>query len=464
MVHQLQLDAHAAWKQRYRVPNTWTEVAVENPRCGLAISNRSGVSQLYAWEVATNQLRQLTSRPEGVGSGAISPDGRWVYYLDDKQGNEIGHMVRMPFEGGHPEDITPDLPPYAAFGLAESRAANLLCGSFADEEGFHVSVIGRGLEDALATPRWLYTSTSYTGVPVLAHDGEIAVVNSTARTGKAQWTLLAIDTSSGEQIAELWDGGESSHGVHMFSPLAGDMRVLATSDHSGVKRPLLWNPRTGVRADLKLDHLTGDIEPYDWSPDGRWILLCRFSEAVHHLSLYDLTTNTVTPLEHPGGSFWGATFRSEGEIWTHWTDATHPLELVALDVGTGQPKRTLMPAPPLPPSRPWRSVTFSSSDGQRIQGWLGVPKGEGPFPTILATHGGPTVVAAEEFSPTSQAWLDHGFAFLTINYRGSTTFGQAFETQIYGDLGHWEVEDMAAAHSWLVAEGIARPDQVLLTG
>jgi dipeptidyl aminopeptidase/acylaminoacyl peptidase len=464
MVQELQLDAHAAWKQRYRAPTTWTEVAAENPQRVLATSNRSGVSQLYAWEVPTNELRQLTIRPEGVASGGISPDGRWVYYLDDEQGNEIGHILRMPFEGGQPQDITPDLPPYAAFGLAESRAANLLCGTFADEEGFHVYVIGRSLEDALTTPRRLYTSTSYTGVPVLAHDGEIAVVSSTARTGTAQWTLLAIETASGEQIAELWDGGKSSHGVHMFSPLAGDMRVLATTDHSGVKRPLLWNPRTGVRTDLPLDHLTGDIVPCDWSPDGRRILLRHFNEAAHHLLLYDLITNTVTPLEHPGGSFWGATFRSDDEIWAHWTDATHPLALVALDAGTGHPKRTLMPADPLPPSRPWRSVTFPSSDGQRIQGWLGVPEGDGPFPTILATHGGPTVVAAEEFSPTSQAWLDHGFAFLTINYRGSTTFGQAFETQIYGDLGHWEVEDMAAAHSWLVAQGIAQPDQVLLTG
>jgi dipeptidyl aminopeptidase/acylaminoacyl peptidase len=31
------------------------------------------------------------------------------------------------------------------------------------------------------------------------------------------------------------------------------------------------------------------------------------------------------------------------------------------------------------------------------------------------THGGPTAVTTESFSPQSQAWLDHGFAFLSIN-------------------------------------------------
>jgi len=34
------------------------------------------------------------------------------------------------------------------------------------------------------------------------------------------------------------------------------------------------------------------------------------------------------------------------------------------------------------------------------------------------------------YPPSSQAWVDEGFAFLTINYRGSTTFGRALLEQI----------------------------------
>jgi dipeptidyl aminopeptidase/acylaminoacyl peptidase len=54
-----------------------------------------------------------------------------------------------------------------------------------------------------------------------------------------------------------------------------------------------------------------------------------------------------------------------------------------------------------------------------IQGWLATPEGEGSFPTILETHGGPSAAQMNSFSPGAQMWLDHGFAFLTINYRGS---------------------------------------------
>jgi dipeptidyl aminopeptidase/acylaminoacyl peptidase len=100
----------------------------------------------------------------------------------------------------------------------------------------------------------------------------------------------------------------------------------------------------------------------------------------------------------------------------------------------------------------------------QIQGWLALPDGRGPFPTILHTHGGPEAVMTEMFGPASQAWLDHGFAFLSINYRGSTTFGRAFLEQIWNNLGHWEVEDMVAAREWLLKEGIAHPSRVFVTG
>lgn len=114
--------------------------------------------------------------------------------------------------------------------------------------------------------------------------------------------------------------------------------------------------------------------------------------------------------------------------------------------------------------RPWRSVGFTSSGGQDIQGWLGVPEGDGPFPAIIEVHGGPASWVSEEYSPESQAWLDHGYAYLTINYRGSSSFGREFEEVVYGDPGHWEIDDMVAAREWMVRSGVGAPDRILLKG
>src|SRR5919199_1986144 len=179
MLTPLMLDANAPWKQRFRAPATFVQVAPANFARGLATSNRSGVYQLYAWEVPTGAFHQLTQRPSGVAFGSISPDGRFVYYLDDQQGNEIGHFVRVPFAGGPPLDLTPDLPPYSAFGGTESRTGNLLCTTLADAAGFHVYTIARDATDRLSPPREIYHRPSYTSPPVLSYAGDLAVVAST---------------------------------------------------------------------------------------------------------------------------------------------------------------------------------------------------------------------------------------------------------------------------------------------
>ncbi len=99
-----------------------------------------------------------------------------------------------------------------------------------------------------------------------------------------------------------------------------------------------------------------------------------------------------------------------------------------------------------------------------MQAWLGVPDGEPPFPVVLETHGGPTAATAANFHPQAQAFLDEGFAVLSLNYRGSTTFGREFEQAIWGRLGELEIEDLAATHRWLTETGVAIPDRILLTG
>ncbi|MHB8599571.1 MAG: S9 family peptidase [Ktedonobacteraceae bacterium] len=470
MLKELQVTATAPWKRRYRLPMTYAvQIAASVPERALTVSNSSGVYQLSTWHVPSGELTQLTTRPEGVVWGSLSPDGRHVYYLEDHKGNECGHFVRVPYSGGSAEDITPDLPLYFAWECSFSRAGNRLSFTAVTDEGFDIYCVDVNADGYLSRPIKLRRCSGETYPPLLSYNGEIAVITTVGRINALNYHVVAIDATNGQNIAQLSDGEQSSLEAMMFSPLDGDMRVLATTNRSGYKRPLLWNPRTGERSDLLVDDLQGEVYPRDWSPDGSSILLCQFVEAVQHLYLYDLSRQALKPLQHPTGTFGSLSermfFGPEGDIIAQWENATTPPQLIALDGETGRQKRVVVAgASEIPLGHPLRSVMFTSSDGQVIQGWLGLPDGEGPFPTILETHGGPTAVEIERFAPGCQAWLDHGFAYLTINYRGSTSFGRDFEEKIHGDLGHWEVEDMVAGRSWLVEQGIAKPDQVVVTG
>jgi dipeptidyl aminopeptidase/acylaminoacyl peptidase len=454
----------AAWKKRYRAPAVmFTQLARGNPDRGLVMSNPTGVYQLYAWDVPSGNQRALTDRPEGVLNGIISPDGQYVYYLDDQKGNEIGHYVRVPFEGGEPQDITPDMPLYNSFFFDINRGGGMLGFQVADADGFHVYCMKVSPDGSLGERRKLYHGKKLTLGPWLSRDGDVAVVMSSERSERPIFSLIAIDTITGEQVAELWEDEEVSFEAMVFSPMPGDSRIVAATDRTGDDTLLIWDPRKEAVYDLRFEAIEGACRAFDWSPDGKWIVFRTFNKAVQQMYVYHLPNGQFKRIEHTGVNA-GPYFGNNQEIWSHWQDPMHPSRLVSFDIESAVQTRTILTAGEVPPGRPWKPVHFTSGDGQEIQAWLCLPEGEGPFPVIMETHGGPEAVTTAQFDPGSQAWMDHGFAYITINYRGSTTFGREFREKIWGDLGNLEVEDMVAAREWLVKQGIAKPDQVFLTG
>ena len=392
MVKQPDTSDNAHWKQRFRAPSiAWANVARNNPARGLACTNKDGIFQLYAWDVDSGDLTQLTDLPAGVTSGTISPDGDHIYYHRDEGGNEIGHFVRVPFAGGEAEDVTPDMPLYASFGLNISKSGSHWGFMAAGQDGFKIYCAAK---DG-AAPAVLYQSAKMAFGPQFSHGGEIAVVHSTERTGTVDTSLVAIDTASGEQLGELWDGNDTSISSNGFSPIVGDFRLIGTSSQSGYERPLIWNPRAGERVDLAIDDIPGDVTPWDWSPDGKRILLCQLHQAIYQLYIYHLDDQTITKLDHPSGALGSGSFSSDDEIFLTWQDAMHPSRLIALDAQTGNQTRVMLDAGTAPDGRRWQPVTFTGANGDPIQAWLATPAGEGPFPTILHTHGGPTAVMTD---------------------------------------------------------------------
>src|SRR5579859_8090061 len=117
------------------------------------------------------------------------------------------------------------------------------------------------LEGNLAEPRLIHQSASIILTFMLSCSGDLLVIGSTEHSGTLQTNLLALDTRHGQRISELGDGPESSLSPGPFSPIAGDDRMLATTDHSGVARPIIWNPRTNERTDLAIDALEGEVLP-----------------------------------------------------------------------------------------------------------------------------------------------------------------------------------------------------------
>ncbi len=455
----------AAWKKRFTAPYFFTFNAQANPARGLAVSDVSGILQLYAWDVESGAQRQITDEPAGVMLGGISPDGAYIYYHQDTKGDELGKWVRVPFDGDTAtprEDIAPGLPPYNSFSLSQSVNGAVVGFVTATPVGFRVYTMAA---DAIpGTPELLYQTNAFTYGPILSYDARYAVIGTTEHSPTRDFCAMAFELNNPAPVVKILQDTDGSLQPLAFAPIAGDSRILCSTDVSGEERPCIWDVATGDRVDIPLPQMHGSITPQAWFPDGRRILLSQLEQAVHRLYVYDLTASTLTALDHPGGTYTGSYIRQDGDILTHWQDATHPAYAVTLDATTGTIKQVLLGTQSAPPGRAWQSVNFKSSGGVTVQAWLCRPEGDGPFPMILHTHGGPTSVMTETYHAEAQAWVDHGFAWMSVNYRGSITFGRAFEHAILGMLGHREVDDMVAARDWAVQNGIAQAEKIYPTG
>jgi dipeptidyl aminopeptidase/acylaminoacyl peptidase len=85
-------------------------------------------------------------------------------------------------------------------------------------------------------------------------------------------------------------------------------------------------------------------------------------------------------------------------------------------------------------------------------------------PLLVDVHGGPTHHDVDAFGAYASAWVDHGYAVVQVNYRGSTGYGSAWRDALEARVGHVELQDVVAVRDHLVATGVADPDRVVLAG
>jgi dipeptidyl aminopeptidase/acylaminoacyl peptidase len=91
------------------------------------------------------------------------------------------------------------------------------------------------------------------------------------------------------------------------------------------------------------------------------------------------------------------------------------------------------------------------------------PDGEAP-PLIVMSHGGPTDSANPTYDVGIQFWTSRGFAVVDVDYGGSTGYGRPYRERLNGQWGVVDLQDCVNAARYLVGEGKADPDRLLITG
>ncbi len=112
-------------------------------------------------------------------------------------------------------------------------------------------------------------------------------------------------------------------------------------------------------------------------------------------------------------------------------------------------------------------LTVAGSGGVAVDALLLLPPGHAPgtaVPLIVEIHGGPMWYDSPQFDFDSVYFAQRGYAVLKVNYRGSISFGEAFCKEIQGSWGPREHQDVMACLDHLIERGDADPERLYVMG
>jgi dipeptidyl aminopeptidase/acylaminoacyl peptidase len=100
-------------------------------------------------------------------------------------------------------------------------------------------------------------------------------------------------------------------------------------------------------------------------------------------------------------------------------------------------------------------LLFPSQDGTQIEGWLLYPhnyrRDAGPYPLIVASHGGPHSADGYNFNFKDQFFAANGYFVLRTNFRSSTGYGEKFLWATWGAWGDKDGQDVMAGIDYTLA-------------
>ena len=366
-----------------------------------------------------------------------SPDGNWIAYSS----------------GSHTMVVGPD-------GGVPRRVSDATLGTWLDDERL-VVVVERKHTTRLAVvdiadpwPRPFGPSGGDVSDPRRLHDGRVVAVfwpkEDFSRSDifvadpEGEWSTLVgfEDRRSlhpavhGNDMAYVLEDGDW-RSIHLADLNTGDHRLLAKED--------------------------ADFDDPEWSTDGLRLVAVRSARGRSDLVVVDREGGVETIQR---GGVWQSPGWVGDEIAAVEEAHDTPPRLVILG---GKSTRTIYEGAPAAvtaaPHAGFERVVLSSQDGLEIEGFLFKPRDTSrPVAAVVYPHGGPTSVYGEDWDGHAQYFVDKGYAWLAINFRGSTTYGLTFERANHDDWGVGDTADCIAAGKYLQRLDWIDPDRLAIFG
>ncbi len=454
---------------------------------GSSEAPKEGRTQVWLLPFADGgEARQLTDLPKDVGAIDWSPDGGRLCVVSGATSTEPEK----------PKDRRPGDPPAPDTRLIDRLGYQFNGAGFVHDQFQHLWLVNAttGANELLTRgdhhdrdPRW-------------SPDGRrIAFVSDRHPNPDLGWRtdIHLVDVGS-RKVTQLSPGrGRQSWGAPAWSPDGKWIAAVGTRDwkRGEIQQASVWRFRLRdghaedliADADLEAaaamnsDLLGGGEASLHWIGDGRWLMFGAPVDGSLELWRVELDGGRLERLtngRHQLTRFSSAAAsRGGARIAAVRASATEPPDVVVGEVPagrlTGDDSVGLRPLSRLM-AEAWGDVRLVTPverwhevDGRRIQGWfLESPAStkRAPAPVILEIHGGPGTLYGWSLIWEWQLLAASGISVYACNPRGSQGYGRAFLTANMADWGDGPMRDCMAGLDGLVADGLADPDRMGVTG
>ncbi|HEY9289454.1 MAG TPA: S9 family peptidase [Candidatus Dormibacteraeota bacterium] len=232
-------------------------------------------------------------------------------------------------------------------------------------------------------------------------------------------------------------------------------------------------PVAELPAELSGPQWVFGMTTYAFESDRRLVCQVR-AQGIARLAAIDLETKQLSPIDSPLTAFQPFLASADGQAYTIAGSPTEPLALVSVAIETGRVERLRRSADidvdPSFISIP-QAIEFPTEGGLTAHGFYYAPlnpdyqppAGELP-PLIVYIHGGPTSAVGNALDLSEQFWTSRGFAYLAVNYGGSTGYGRDYRQRLNGKWGVVDVDDAVNGARYLVDRGLVDGRRVAITG
>jgi len=458
-------------------------------------TEREDATQVYLLPLDGGESRRLTDLPRGVKAFEWSPDGTRLVATSISIGATPAEDARR--RGKRPPGsgpAAPDAPPPSDYRFVDRLDYMLNATGFVYDRVIHLWLV----DVSTGAAERLTDGPVSDEEPAWSPDGGWIAFRSNRRrdadlVGRSDIHVVDVATRTVTAItrgprsvfaAPAWlpDGSTIAALGHRLEGRAGsrnDIWLLAADGSDAtptggrnVSAPHDLMPRATVTGDVTI----GEAAPIITSADGRWLHFSAPVDGSYELWRIAVADGRVERLTdgHHTISNWhavpGSGRRGAMRIAFVRSSATEPPDLWVLDVGS---RAAATPSPR-------RRTEFNAGvlgeldlgeplerhvqvDGRDIQGWF-IPGGKGPRPLVVEIHGGPHTLYGWSLVWEFQVLAAAGIGVFYCNPRGSEGYGQDFNDANHRDWGDGPMRDVLAGVDSLVADGLADPDRLGVTG